>query len=92
MGICYYDYDLLANHIVKILFEGSDYTGPYYGAIKTDGRGRILSPSNVVEFISPEIIIGISEIKEEGVKHTKIDYSRIGNGKRLEKFGGYELG
>lgn len=55
------------------------YTGPYYGAIKIDRRGRILSPNDVVEFLSPEIILGIREIKDEGIEHKKINYSKMLN-------------
>ena len=50
---------------------------PYYGIIKADGRGRILSPSDIVEFIFPEIILGIREIKEEKIEHTKLDYRNM---------------
>ena len=51
--------------------------GPYYGIIKIDGRGRILSPSDIVDFLSPEIILGIREIKEERIEHTKLDYRNM---------------
>lgn len=51
--------------------------GPYYDTIKIDGRGRILSPSDIVDFLSPEIILGIREIKEESIEHTKLDYRNM---------------
>jgi len=51
--------------------------GPYYSAIKADGRGNIIQAWNAVEFISPEIIVGVSRIKDEEIEDIMIDYSEM---------------
>ena len=47
---------------------------PFGGPIKIDGKGRVLSPADVAAFIVPEVFFGITEIKDGGIEHTRLDY------------------
>lgn len=52
----------------------------YYGNVLTDGKGKFISPGNIVKFISPEIIKGYYSIEDN-----KFKYSFIDNAKYLNK-------
>ena len=54
-----------------------DIPGTPYDKVKADGKGNIIQAWNAVEFISPEIILGVSKIKDENIEDIIIDYNKM---------------
>lgn len=49
---------------------------PYYGNVLTDGKGKIIGPDHIANFLSPNIVKGYYSIEGDRFKLKSIDYKK----------------
>lgn len=49
---------------------------PYYGNVLTDGKGKIICPDHIANFLSPNIVKGYYSIEGDRFKLKSIDYKK----------------